>query len=412
MNNKNWWITLSLVNLAIVALLGLTLRSKILFPMRWIDHEHFINAHSHFAFGGWITLAFFTLFTYTLLPQPQQDNRWYQWMLWGVELTSVGMLLSLPFQGHGPVGTFFSTLFILFTYGYSWRFVRDLLAVGRRGPSFVLALCAIACLVISSAGPFMLAYIMTSGTTDAILFKNTIYYYLHFQYNGFFTLSVFALFFASLYADQAHPAPAPARRFANLLCASVVPSFFLTLLWYTQHPVILALALIGIALILGTLVYFFRLRTVVPLAAAFHTPVARALWLLVLVSFVVKSVLQMGTIFPDLGIAVFGFRPIIIGFLHLIFLGLTSFYILAHYIESGVFRIESPFARFSIWFFTAAVVIQETILMIQGIGLLLGTANPIYNWLLWFIAVALFVGALLMVIARLARRKSPGYAKA
>ena len=44
-------------NFCIVALLGLTLRSKILFSIPFLDYNRLLDAHFHFAFGGWVTLA-------------------------------------------------------------------------------------------------------------------------------------------------------------------------------------------------------------------------------------------------------------------------------------------------------------------------------------------------------------------
>ena len=45
------------VNLAIVALLGVIMRYKILYPLPFVDQKKFLHAHSHFAFSGWVTLA-------------------------------------------------------------------------------------------------------------------------------------------------------------------------------------------------------------------------------------------------------------------------------------------------------------------------------------------------------------------
>ena len=107
----------------------------------------------------------------------------------------------------------------------------------------------------------------------------------------------------------------------------------------------------------------------------------------------------MGTIVPNLGNAVFGFRPIIIGFLHLIFLGLASFYILSAYTVTGVLQTQDTFTRFAIGSFITAVILQETILLVQGIGLLTGHTNSVYNWLLWGISIALALSAILISIA-------------
>jgi len=43
-------------------------------------------------------------------------------------------------------------------------------------------------------------------------------------------------------------------------------------------------------------------------------------------------------------------------------------------------------------------------LLIQGIGLLFGNFDPIYNWLLWYSSILLLTGALLIFIARLKSR--------
>ncbi|OQP57265.1 hypothetical protein A3860_11970 [Niastella vici] len=405
MKNKQFWITTSLVNLCIVALLGFTLRSKILFPLNFINYGNLINAHSHFAFGGWLTLAFLNLFTHTLVPLPYQQRAWYQWMLWGMFFTAVGMLFSFPFQGYGPIAIIFSTLFIFFTYGYSWVFIKDILTVKNRPPAYILAFVSIICLVISSAGPFTLAYLMASKSGNAILFKDAIYFYLHFQYNGFFTLAVFAmLFFAANTTGLPNKVPVITKWFTWLLCASVLPSFFLTLLWHSGNWE-RTLAILGAVLIIGCLICLFKVGSTFPIRHIYRSLIARWLWFLALFSFVIKSLLQTGTLFPGLGNAVFGLRPVIIGFLHLVFLGLCTFYILSNYISTGAFTIEKRFVRSAIFVFAGAVIFQETILLIQGVGLLLGNASPIYNWLLWLAAIGLFVGSFMLVVARLKSRE-------
>lgn len=400
MNNKRFWITTSIVNLGIVALLGFSLRSKILFPLSFINYGYLIDAHSHFAFGGWVTLAFLNLFTHALLPPLYQRRSWYQWMQWGLLITSVGMLLSFPFEGYGFIALVFSTLFIFFTYGYSVCFIKDMLSVQQKAPGHYLALGAIICLAISSAGPFTLAYFLASHNNNALLFKDSIYYYLHFQYNGFFTLSVFALLFnASYSARQSNAVPTVAKWFAWFLLASVVPSFFLSLLWHADYTIVRIMAVLGAVTVIVSLFFFFLMGRSLSLSRVYSSPLAKALCSLALLSFIIKSILQTGTILPGLGNAVFGLRPIIIGFLHLVFLGLSTFYILSNYIMAGAFNVQKGFVRFAILFFASAVIIQETILLIQGIGLLMGFAHPIYNWLLWFAALGLMSGSFLMIIS-------------
>lgn len=405
MKNKQFWITVSLANLCIVAILGFTLRSKILFPLPFINYQYLVDAHSHFAFGGFVTLALLNLLTHTLLPPVLRQRKWYQWMMWGVTIASFGMLFSFPFTGYAAVSIIFSTLLIFFTYGYGFCFIRDTLKLNYRHPAYMLALGAMICLIISSAGPFTLAYIKASGSANSILYKDAIYYYLHLQYNGFFTLSVFALLIYTAYpADAGIKPPAPVKWFAGLLNASILPSFFLSLLYHTGNGIVRSIAITGVLLIIGCLICFFMAGKTFPTGSVYSSSLAKGILFLSMASFVIKSVLQMGTVFPGLGNAVFGLRPIIIGFLHLVFLGQVAFYIFSNYISAGAFNTKNRFVRLSIQVFAAAVIIQELILLVQGIGLLLGNYNPIYAWLLWGVSFLLATGALLMFMARLRSR--------
>ena len=403
-NNKRSWITLALVNLSVVALLGALLRSKMLFSLRFIDQKHLINAHSHFAFGGWVTLSLLLLFIYKLLPAELQARKAYKYILWGISLTSWGMALTFPFMGYSLIPIVLSTLFIFIAYWFSWVFIKDLFRSPLTRTVRLLALSAVLALVISSAGPFTLAYVLASGSANAILYRDSIYTYLHFQYNGFFTLGVFALFVQALQLKAADYHRQSLHRFAVLLSASVVPSLFLSLLWHPDISVIRPLAILGIILIVGSLLYFFRAIRFGTGKLVYTHPLPNLFWHFAMLSFVVKMLLQMGTIHPDLGHAVFGYRPIIIGFLHLVFLGFVTFYLLSVYFEEGAFHRQSTFALGALSLFAFGIIAQEVVLMIQGVMLFLGKAPHIYYWLLWIIALLLFLGATLVAAAALRKR--------
>src|SRR5215213_2864333 len=110
-NKKSLWISLCLANLCVVAFLGFTLRSKILFSIPFIDYKNILNAHSHFAFSGWVALCFITLFIYTILPAHLSKKKIYQWILISIEICSIGMLITFPFVGYTFPSIFFSTLY-------------------------------------------------------------------------------------------------------------------------------------------------------------------------------------------------------------------------------------------------------------------------------------------------------------
>lgn len=405
MHRKNLWITLSLVNLCIVALLGLTLRTKFVFPLPFLDYKNFLSAHSHFAFGGWVTLILMILFIDNLLNDLQKQKKIYQWILWGIEINALGMAVSFPFKGYAFFSILFSTVFIFFTYGFAFVFIKDVLKARSEKLIRLLSIGAVSCLVISSFGPFTLAYIMANNTGNSFIYKDAIYYFLHFQYNGFFTFSVFTLLFNFILKNIDEQTKKKFWRFSVLLCLSIIPSLFLSLLWHSFNIYIHTIAMVGCGLIVLTVIFFLSFAFDRKIYSS-YSPVARTLLILSMISFGIKMILQIGTIIPSLANDVFGFRPIIIGFLHLVFLGLITFYILCHLLQTGMFAWEKQISRFAIGFFSTAIIINETILLIDGIGLLFYVTHRIYPWLLWGAAILLFVGAVLVLSARLATMKA------
>ena len=395
---KSFWIGLCFINLCIVALLGFTLRSKILFSIPFIDYRNVLSAHSHFAFAGWAGLSLMTLLIFEVLPQQSAERKIYTLLLWGIEISSLGMAILFPVQGYAPLSIFFSSLYIVVTFVFAPVFCKDLLRQNTNKSVKLLGVSAMVCLVVSAIGPLGLSYILISKSGNSLLYRDSIYTFLHFQYNGFFTLSVFALFFNFLAKKNADIGK-PAQKFSFYLCLSILPALFLSLLWY-NYAAFYVLAAIGCILILISLFWFFKLLPSIKNSGNFLQPAAYLLWTLSAFSFALKMLLNVGTIFPALGNAVYGDRPVIIGFLHLVFLGFLTFYILSQVIEKGFFTKERKTIIYPFIVFAFGIIANETILMIQGLGVLFKTNHSIFNWLLWSASIVLFLGAFLITIVR------------
>ncbi|TCJ12131.1 hypothetical protein EPD60_16395 [Flaviaesturariibacter flavus] len=400
MHNKHFYFRLALLNLAIVALLGLSLRLKILFELPFIDYHNLLTGHSHFAFTGWVSFTLLVLLVYGLLPGAELQRR-FSWMLIAVNVCAYGMLASFPFQGYGPVALLFSTLFIIVTFVFAARFL-PLLRNNVDKSIHLFSLCAILALLFSAAGPMMLGYIAAGKSKDANLYRTAIYWFLHFQYNGFFTLGIFAHLFRVLYFNAGTP-PLAARRFAFCLCASVLPTLFLSLLWHNK-TLFYVIGAIGVLLLFAALFYFIRLWLPGGPAQRFRTKLGRRLLRLSLLSFALKLLLQAGTLIPALGNAVYGDRPVIIGFLHLVFLGFVSFYLLATLVEEGYFTRARRMRALPVYVFGGGVFANEILLMCQGLGVLLQTNSYLFNWGLLGAALLLFSGAVLMAVSAWRRR--------
>ncbi|MES1249608.1 MAG: hypothetical protein ABUL46_02945, partial [Chitinophaga rupis] len=189
------WGLLCLVNLLVVAILGVLLRFKIAWELPFVNYKYLLNAHSHFAFSGWVTTVLFTAFVYVLGHDGRPVRKVYTYQFWLNQVSGYGMLVSFTLQGYGAVAIFFSSLSILFSYWFAWEFGKDLRTTAL---SIVVKTCmraALFFLVLSSAGPFLLGYSMSHAVGDLNFYLNAIYLFLHFQYNGWFSFGVFALFF-------------------------------------------------------------------------------------------------------------------------------------------------------------------------------------------------------------------------
>ena len=393
---KKFWICLSLVNLFLVAVVGFILRSKIVFSIPFIDYRNFLSAHSHFAFSGWAGLCIMTLFVYNLLPAELSQKRVYQWALWLVQITSLGMLVSFPFKGYGLAAIVFSTAYIFSTYFFAWVFIRDIIHQNVNRATRLLSITALASLVLSSIGPFTLAYMMSTHSMDSVLYRGSIYSFLHFQYNGFFTLGVFALLFHHL-GRKGIELPRSIYRFASILSLSVLPSLFLSLLWHEDNFDYIMGGL-GAFLIIWAAFLFFRFILGKPGITVFSKPIAQWLWIFCLVSFAGKIMMQTGTLIPSLGHAIYSDRPVIIGFLHLIFLGFLTFFLLAYLTEEGIFSNGLKTYGFPLALFSTGILANEALLLLQGLEILFKTSNYIYNWLLWGAAIILALGAFSMAV--------------
>jgi hypothetical protein len=399
MRNKNLWSRISLFNLCVVASLGVLLRSKILFTLPSLNYLKLLDAHWHFAFDAWLTLALLFLLVQGILPEKFSNKSIYQVFFAGIVATSYGILLTVLFASNSFLTTIASTLFILLTYIFGWTFIRDIKMAGVGRTVYLLSLSAIICLILSSFGSITLFYLHLVKSLEPNAYRDASYVYLHLQYNGFFTLTAFALLFHQLYGRISKRSQKRFYLFSVLLCLSIIPSLFLYFLWQNPNTLFSVIALIGSILVFIAVCWFvitalsiFKIYRVVGSAV-------RNTILLSATAFILKMVLQSLTIFNTIGNAVFGDRPVIIGFLHLVFLGFVSTFILAYYLQIRILNIKSNITRLSLVTFVVGVIMNELTLMLQGVGAMFWKSSSLFPHLLWVISIGLLIGSILIFLA-------------
>ena len=395
------WVSILIFNFCIVAFLGFVLRSKILFSIPFLDYNRLLDAHFHFAFGAWVTLALAVLFIYEILPSGYELKTLYRWLPVGILLSSWLLLIASPLPANSAGASTCSVIFILVTYLFSWVLICGIRRAPVSSTVKLLSISALICLVLSSTGVFALAYLFATKSLNPFAYRDALYTYLHFEYNGFFTLGVFALLFHKLDHSMTDGAKRSAYLFSLSLVISTFPSLFLTYLWRDPNDVYRVIAVFGSIMLLITFVLFMRLAFSLRTVSLRATPLIRIVGYISMLSFGLKIFLQVFTLFPAIGNAVFGDRPVIIGFLHLVFLGFVTLFLMAWFAFHGFLTLTQTFTRIALVVFTIAILLNEAVLMTQGLGAMFTLSSHAFPWVLWFVSIALLLGAFLIGIARI-----------
>lgn len=392
---KRWFI-FGLVSLVIVALYGSLMRYKILYDLPFLEQRNLLHAHSHFAFSGWISHMLFVALTFLLFPFLSfQELKKYNYLILLNIVTSYGMLISFTIQGYKAMSIIFSTAAIFAGMLYAIYFFRDLKRHAIRAKFKPWAITALVLNIISSIGPFYIAYMMASDTLDHVMQLGAVYYYLHFQYNGWFFFGTMAIVVNML------PTLSSINRFFRFFAFTVAPMLLLSLLW-TKLPMWLYLiALITsivelIAWIILVLSYWNtirRMETTLPMWV-------KMFFFSAAVAMSIKFVLQTLSVIPDLSHAVFGLRPIVIAYLHLVFLGVYSLFIIGMLFRNKVVHLYNG-SKIAALVFLVGVILNELVLAVQGFAAFTYTVVPYVNQYLLIAALTLLSGALLLLLTSL-----------
>jgi hypothetical protein len=314
-------VRLGLVHFCLAALLGVLLRS---FPMLGFqfNYRYVVHAHSHIALLGWVYVGLTTLL-HLCFVESKNSSVSYKRIFWCTQGTLIGMLMTFPFTGYALFSIIFSTLFLIVSYVYVYHFWKNIKPELKQSKGLQCAKAALLYLVVSSIGPWALGAIMNTLGAQSIWYRLAIYFYLHFQYNGWMVLALAALF---LFAMERKGIAIPQKGFAQffkLVNLGIVLTFLLSVLWTKPPTPIYVLAGLGA---LVQLYAFIRLghliRNKITLLS-FSKLQLYLVWMVVIIG-IIKMSLQLLTALPYFAELATMYLDFTIGYLHLTFLGVIS----------------------------------------------------------------------------------------
>lgn len=364
------------------------MRYKIVFAMPWLNQKHVLHAHSHFAFSGWIT-QLLMIFMVSKLSDDEQTFLKYHRLLLANLVTAYGMLFSFPFQGYGLISITFSTLSVLVSYAYTLQFWKD--TRRKSSVTFKWFRTALIFLVISSLGAFSLSFLMANKIITQQWYLASVYFFLHFQYNGWFFFACMGLLFNEL--GNTELTLKYHSKVFRLFSISCIPAYFLSVLW-ADLPFWLFLIVIAAAIsqVIGG-IYLWKIIVIRYEHFSLRwSRLSQRTGVLVLLALSIKLLLQLFSTIPSLSDLAYGFRPIVIGYLHLVLLGIISLFLLTYLLKDLDMNSRSLLLKGFI-LFTVGILLNEILLMLQGLFAMTYMGVPYINQLLLLVACTLFIGS-------------------
>ncbi len=400
--NTNFWLKISFFNLLVVALLGVIMRYKIAFSFPFLDQKHLQHAHSHFAFIGWVAQTIFVLMVDKLQKNTLPANLPKYKQLLSLNLfASYGMLISFMVQGYSAVSIGFSTLSVLVSYALAYFIYGDL----KKLPNAVFKPWFTAALlfnVLSSLGTFSLAFMMASKNFNTSLHLGALYFYLHFQYNGFFTFACFGLLSAGV--KSVLPTLKHQRLIFLMLFYAAFPAFLLSVLWADLPLILLVVVVIAaFAQLVAWLMILLQVRAAFKSDSSFFK-IWRPILYIIAIAVTAKYLLQLGSTIPALSKLAFGFRPIVVAYLHLILLAIVSVFLVTYVFAQQLIE-KSRSAVLAVYAFVVGVYCNEVVLGAQGLAALEYFQVPFVNEILFVIAVVIVLALAWLLLAGLQNKR-------
>lgn len=320
--------------LFVAACVGMLLRWYVLYPMAWLIYPNWLHTHSHTMFLGWVGnfLMLAYLYNYSLWKYKR-----YRVLFYCIQGLLVGMLISFPMQGYGVVSILLSTLHTVAWWFFTFWYFADLKKI-EPSTSIWYSKISLLLFTIASFGPFSLGALMANGLGHSNWYYFSLYYYLHFQYNGFFIFGVLHLWFHLVESKTITFNIAQAKTCGWLLLISLFPMYLLSVVWAKPGVTYNAIGFMGGLMQVAALIYFFVL------VKSMQFSRTTFLWKIVILCFTLKTVLQLLSAHPTIAQLALEVRPFVISYLHLVVIGVVSFSFIAWSLEKSILNNYSSLA--------------------------------------------------------------------
>ncbi|MBP6183797.1 MAG: hypothetical protein KA479_02585 [Saprospiraceae bacterium] len=400
------WFQVALINFLVAATMGVLMRLAFAIEIPWLDFRFWVHAHSHVAMLGWLYIALAILLYKTFLSETAQAKTFYRTNLLLTQIAVIGMAVSFPLQGYGPVAIFFTSAHAILSYFFFYRFLKDLDAPGIAG---VFLRIAIFFLFFSTLSLWAMPIIILAGLQGKALYYQAVQFYLHFQFNGWFIFSIIALFLHQIHSRGIIITNLLATWFLRLLVISTFLTYAMAVTWSNPSALLFSINGMGVIIQLSALFVFLALLKQ-------HIPTLKQRifgwerWLLSIsfVCLVLKIVVQSAVVLPFIATISYTIRNYVIGFIHLILLGAITFYIFSETVRRGMLSAAKPSVHWGLILIIVGFTGSEFLLFFQGT--LLWAELGFLSWYyIGLVLISAFIpaGLLLLLVSTWQKKLKP-----
>jgi hypothetical protein len=238
--------------------------------------------------------------------------------------------------------------------------------------------------------------LMATHSGAQSLYFTALYSFLHFQYNGWFFFGILSLFLTMLPTAVVHTSTG-LHKGVVWMVAACLPAVALSALWMKVPVSVYLIAIAAAIMQIGGVILGWKSirKTLSNFVLTFSLAEK---WLLCLsgCSFLIRVVLQALSTIPALSKFAFAYRPVVIGYLHLILLGCITLFLFAFLYGKNIWRAHTRITHMAFILFITGILGTEGTLMLQGFGYIGWINIPYTNEVLFASALLLFSGAAML----------------
>ena len=364
MKNFNFWLKICVFNFFVVSVVGVMMRYNMAFSLPGFTHKFMQESHSHFAFYGWVSAGIFLFVTkYLSENYPKINLKKYQYLMISNQIGSYGMLFTFLYGGYFWLSIVFSSIALFTGFAYFIFLLID--TKSNKNPEIMWLKSGAFFATFSAIGIFGLAYFSSKKEEFDVLFRASTYFYLHYQYNGFFIFSCIGLLLISLKKLGIEIEEKLNNTIFYLLFFGCFLGYGLSILWIEMNPIFYGFfILISIVQLFGAILFLNWIRK----TDLFNNQnfIQKLLISVFGFAFILKFLLQGLSAIPALGVFAFSNINIVIAYLHLVLLMGISLFLIWKILQ--LVEIEfNKLLKFSILLLVFGIVCNEIVLALSGI---------------------------------------------